>query len=171
MEESSSKPETVACSWDLPRLQEELCKGAAHQYVATVALLRKHAPQAIREFNAIFIANKGYFKQLEVSTPLELVEALAEIEANAFGSRMLVAGDEMCASITYEYCAEWVAVEELSNINWDERTVVAEHFVYAMQDLGAEFGFVAHVTFEGGSPTVTFSRGGVCPPALPEIGR
>lgn len=157
MEESSSKPEPVAALWDLPRLQEELCKGAAHQYAATIALLKRHAPHAIPEFNAIFIANKGYFKQLEVATPMQLVKALAEIEANAFGSRMLVAGDEMCASITYEYCAEWVAVEELTNINWDERIVVAEHFVYAMQDLAAEFDFAAEVAFAGGIPTVTFS--------------
>lgn len=164
MDESSGKPKPVACSWDLPRLQEELCKGAAHQYVATIALLTKYAPQAIPEFNAIFIANKGYFKQVEVSTPLELVQALAQIEANAFGSRMLVGGNEMCASITYEYCAEWVAVEELININWDERAVVAEHFVYAMEDLAAEFGFFAHVTFEGGAPTVTFSQGTAGPP-------
>ena len=158
MDGKKFQPAIVEATWNLQRLQEELCKGAAHQYVHTISLLRKSAPDAIREFNAVFIANKTYFKHIGVETPGQLVRALAEIETNAFGGKMLVSGDEERASIRYEYCAEWVAIEELSNITWDERVSLAEHFVHAMQELAEYFGFAAEVSFDGGVPTVTFSR-------------
>jgi hypothetical protein len=158
VDEESSQPAAVEVTWDLQRLQEELCKGAAHQYVHTIAMLRRCSPDAIREFNAVFIANKTYFKHLGVATPGQLVRALAEIETNAFGGTMLVAGDDERASITYVYCAEWAAIEELSNMTWDERVSLAEHFVHAMQELAGYFGFSAEVSFDSGVPTATFSR-------------
>ena len=158
VDDDSAQLNRVEVTWDLQRLQEELCRGAAHQYVHTIALLRKCSPEAIREFNAVFIANKTYFKHLGVETPGQLARALAEIETNAFGGKMLVRGNEESASVTYEYCAEWVAIEELSNMAWDERVSLAEHFVHAMEDLAACFGFTADVSFQSGVPTVTFSR-------------
>ena len=158
MDGKEFQPAIVEATWKLRRLQEELCKGAAHQYVHTVSLLRKCAPDAIREFNAVFIANKTYFKHIGVESPGQLVRALAEIETNAFGGKMLVSGDEEKASIRYEYCAEWIAIEELSNMTWGERVNLAEHFVYAMHDLAHHFGFSAEVLLDGGVPTVTFSR-------------
>ena len=148
----------VEDTWDLARLQEEMCRGAAHQYVATINLLKKHAPQAIRDFNIIFIANKTYFKQMIIDTPLDLATALAEAETNVFGGTFAISGSAERASVTYARCAEWVAIEELSNICFDAEVEMAGDFVCAMQELAQEFGFACEVAFSKEGSVVTFSR-------------
>jgi len=158
----------VAASWDIARLQTEICKGTAFAYLATVDLLKRHAPDALEEYNKIFMANKGYFLNLGITTPLELATALAEIEENMFGSKMSVAGDGSCASVTFEYVAEWAAVEAVGQLSDEDRAIAARHFFLAMSELGRELGFATAVAFNGPVVTVSYSKDGPSPSAVSE---
>lgn len=155
---TSSTVQSFDTGWDKERMQKEICAGSAYGYLSTVALLLQMCPQAIREFNKIFVANKYYFKDFEIKCPLDLIKRFAEVEVNMFGGDMLVEGDVDRASISFIRCAEWLAIERIGSLTEYHRNIMAEHFAYAMTDLAAEYGFGAEISFDNGIPKATFFR-------------
>src|SRR5262245_29693714 len=104
-------------TWKLTELQENLSRAWVNQYSAAMGVICKHAPQAIEEFEAAIRANKvQYFKSKNVKTPVELVKAMAEFETNAFGSKIEIWGDDKEATMHYNFCGIYNAMQKYGNM-------------------------------------------------------
>ena len=95
------------------KVNETAANIVAANYIAVYNVISKSHPELIKEIDKNLIAHKAnYFKSIGVKTPIELVRAKAEIDANVFGSKIEIEGDDKQATITYKECACWNAIKK-----------------------------------------------------------
>ncbi len=97
-------------------------------------------------------------KKVGVKTPIELVKALAEFEANLFGSKIEIWGDETKAFMAYNQCAMWNAMKKIGQFTEQQEEEMGSKFAHCMQMLAKEFGFKGETKFEGEACVLSFSK-------------
>ena len=149
----------VKANWPITKVQAEAVHAAASQCAAAFGVLSKLGEQAVADYKAASRKFKvAHLKEHGVKTPLELVTAMAELEANVFGSQIEVAGDEKSATMTYAACAMWDAMQKVTNMSAEEQEKMGKGFQTCMQDLANEFGFKADMQMGEKTCAVTFSK-------------
>ncbi len=149
----------IKATWPVSKVQEKAATLAASQCLAAFQVLSKYGEEAIKEYQA---AARGFrvahLKSLGVKTPLELATAMAETEANVFGSQIEVSGDDQSATLTYNSCAMWNAMQKVGNLTPEQQEKMGSGFQSCMQDLAKEFGYKANVEMEGQTCAVKLSK-------------
>ena len=92
---TTATKQIIESKWNTQKIHEETARLLASQWMAAYGVICKHGEEAIKEFETVKRQEKvAYFKALKVTTPIELVKAMAEFEANVFGSKIEIWGDE-----------------------------------------------------------------------------
>ena len=146
-------------TWTAEKTHQAIARAWVNQYSAMMAVICKHAPQAIEEFESIMRANKvEYFKSLNVKTPSELVKAMAEFEANAFGSKVEIWGDDKSATMNYSFCGIYDAMQKYGKMSQEQMEKAGTQHAQCVEKLGKEFGFNTKVEMGKELCTVTFNK-------------
>jgi len=149
----------VEAKWTLSKVQEETAQAMARNFLATMTVLGKYGKEAHEEFEKICVANKiDYFKTRNIKSPLDLVKAMAEYEANIFGSKIKISGDDKQAELTYDVCGCWNAMKTVGNLKPEQEEKMGDQFARTIEHLGRHFGFKSEVKFEEPCATVTFTK-------------
>lgn len=153
------KTTPVQTTWTINQVQEGAAMAVANLCVSAKAILSKNEA-LLNEYETLVRTNKvNYYKSLNVKTPMDLVKAMSTFEANVFGSKIEITGDDHAASLNYESCAMWNAMEKMSGKMTPEQEEKAGHqFATCVQNLGKEFGFKGEVKFGEPCCTVTFTK-------------
>lgn len=149
----------VEAKWNIQKVQEEAARVIASNCLAAQQVLSKYGEKALEEYKAAsreFRVN--HLKSLGVKTPIELARAMAEAEANIFGSKIDISGDEKSASLTYNQCAMWNAIKEIGKLTPEQEEKMGAGFQSCMQDLAKEMNLKADVKMGEDSCTVTFTK-------------
>ena len=151
----------IAQTWNVEKIHETVAKVQAHQMLTSMEVLAKlGGDKAIEEFQTAMRLNKvEHYKAIGVKTPLELVKAIGEFEVNVFGSKVEVWGDDKQASIQYNSCAMWNAIEKTGKLTPEHKQAMGAKMQNCMSLLAQEFGFKGETKFEGENcAVVTFSK-------------
>src|SRR5277367_2302666 len=113
MTTTTLKKTPVEATWTIQQVQEGAAMVAANMCVSAKAVLSKNEA-LLTEYETMVRTNKvNHYKALGVKTPMDLVKAMATFEANVFGSKIEIGGDDQTAVLNYESCAMWNAIEKL----------------------------------------------------------
>jgi hypothetical protein len=150
---------TIETTWTAQKIQEETARVLAMQWMTAYQLLSKAGEQYAQEFETTLRQNKvEQYKKLGVKTPIDLVKAMAEFEANLFGSKIEIFGDESKACLTYNQCGMWNAMQKMGKMTPEQEEKMGHHFQNCVSNLAKEFGFKGEVKFEEPCATVTFTK-------------
>ncbi len=83
---------------------------------------------------------------------------MAEQDANLFGSKIEITGDEAAATLTYNSCGMWNALKKVGNLTPEQEEKMGGSFQTCMQSLANEFGLKTDVKFANDTCAVTFSK-------------
>ncbi|HEY9682262.1 MAG TPA: hypothetical protein V6C86_11845 [Oculatellaceae cyanobacterium] len=151
--------QTVEAKWNTAKLQEEFGRVMAMNMMTTMGILSKHGEELTKEFQAAMMHNKvEHYKQLGVKTPMDLVKHMAEFEANMFGSKIEIWGDEKTAHMQYNACGMWNAIKKTGKMDAQQEEKMGAQFQTCTQNLAKEFGITAEIKFEGDSCLMTFTK-------------
>jgi len=151
--------QTVEAKWNTVKLQEEFSRVIATNMMTTMGVLCKHGEELTKEFQTAMLHNKvEHFKKLEVKTPIELVKAMAEFEANVFGSKIEIWGDEKSAHMQYNACGMWNAMKKFGKMEPKQEEMMGTQFATCMTNLAKEFGFKGETKMEGEVALVSFTK-------------
>ncbi len=149
----------VEAKWNTQKLHEETATLFARQMVATMTTLAKYGPEAQQELMKNIVAGKvEHFKAAGVQTPIDLVRAMAESEANLFGSKIQIVGDEKKAEMIYDQCACWNAIQKVGKLTPEQEEAMGKNFEAKVRLIGQAFGLKGEVKFEGETAIVTFTK-------------
>ncbi len=151
----------IAPTWNVEKIQETVAKVQANQMLTVMEVLAKNGgDKAIEEFQtAIRLHKVEHYKAIGVKTPIELAKAIGEFETNVFGSKVEVWGDDKQASIQYNSCAMWNAIEKTGKLTPEHKEAMGAKMQNCMSLLAKEFGFKGETKFEGeNSCVVSFSK-------------
>jgi hypothetical protein len=150
---------TIKTEWPITKIQEETAKVFARQFLAAYKALSKFGPEGMKEFDKNILAFKvDYYKSLGVKTPADLVRAISEFETNVFGSKIEIVGEDSKATLKYETCAVWNAMESISKFTPEQEERMGKHFESCMNELAREFGLKAEIKHEEPNCIVTFTK-------------
>ena len=149
----------VVTTWTPAKIQEQTALAFARQTLATMTVLRKLGPEAMKEFQHASVVSKADFYKTEgVKTPIQLVKAMAEFETSALGSKIKVWGDDKQASMEYEVCACFNAMQKSAKepMNMED---MGKCYTTSMEAFANEFGFTAQVVMgkNPGEPSSTLT--------------
>lgn len=149
----------VEPKWNTTKIQEEAVRMYALQFMTAMNVLCKQGEQAAREFTTAMQQNKiEHYKQLNIKTPIELVQAMSEFETNVFGSKIEIWGDEKAAHLQYNQCGMWNAMKNTGKMNCQQEEKMGQTFEHCVQGLAQGFGFKGEVKFEGEKAVLTFTK-------------
>jgi hypothetical protein len=149
----------VEAKWDTQKRNEVAAKAVAGNMLATFAVLQHVTPEQKEQFENTVRANRvQLLKHLGVKTPLELVKAMAEVDANLYGSQVVISGDDNKAEITYEQCAVWTAMKQIGKFTPEQEKQMGEGFEACGAKTIKEFGFTSQTKFDQDRVTITISR-------------
>ena len=136
----------IKTTWNLEKVQEEAVHAMVRNCGVTQNVLQQLGPDAQKKFQTAMVEMKfEHFKKLNVKTPIELIKAMAEFEVNVFGSKIVVWGDEKEASMEYEYCACFNAMQKnasaCSTTAGKNQEEMAKCFNESTNMLAKQFGF------------------------------
>jgi hypothetical protein len=150
---------TIKPTWTVQKLQEQFARAYALQFLAAINTVGKHGEKAVEELQTAMRANKiEYIKGLNVKTPIELVQAMAEFETNVFGSVVEISGDEKSAHMTYNQCGMWNAIEKYGKLTPEMQEKMGGSFQNCMNLTAKEFGLKAEVKMDKEICQVHFSK-------------
>jgi hypothetical protein len=149
----------VEAKWDVQKRNNAAAKAAAGNMLATFAVLQHVTPEQKEQYENTVRANKvQLLKSFGVNSPLDLVKAMAELDANLYGSQVAIAGDDNKAELTYETCAVWNAMKEIGNFTKEQEQQMGQGFEACSAKTIKEFGYKSETKFDGDRATVTISR-------------
>jgi|AGTN01.3.fsa_nt_gi hypothetical protein len=133
-------------TWSLEKVQEMSAKVLADTYMNVMPILEKSGHK--EEFEKLNREEQvKYYRSLNVKNPLELLQAKAEFEANVWGSKIEVWGDEKEAHLKYLSCAMWDKMAEKMSEECMQKA--GEGFQNCVSNFAKEFGYTGEVKFEG----------------------
>ncbi len=131
----------VEPSWTRIKVQEEASSAVTGQMFATTRILASAAPELLSQIRQEWSKLRvEYFRAQGVRTPLDLVRAWAEYDANMFGSTLRYWGDEKQAHVEYNHCACWSVLEHLTSAE-SEQASMSTGWAQITQMLATQFGF------------------------------
>ncbi len=144
----------VNASWTKERVQQETAETFAQHMATTMNVLCKLGHEVVEQHSkASTEAKVAHYKKLGVKTPIELVTAMAEYETNVMGSKIKVWGDDKQASMEYEVCACYNAMNKIGAINEKNSAEMGKGWETCMNATAKAFGFSkAEIKF-GATPT------------------
>jgi hypothetical protein len=149
----------VEAKWDAQKRQEVTAQVVAGQVLAIMNVLQKVSPEIKEQFeNQVRDFRVQAFKKMGVKTPLDLAKAMAEVDANIYGSKVEISGDENKAQLTYESCAVGKAIEELGKFTPEQKAKMFEGMEACAQRTTKEFGFKGEARLEKETVVMTISR-------------
>lgn len=151
----------VQPSWSVAKMQEEMTKLMAGQIIARLLFIEHNKPDEVNRYEKQTAHQRARVLQDEgVDSPLALVTALAEHEANLFGAKVAICNDERSATLFNEMPAPWLKAKQMANMTQQQEQVMLTHYRGWVRDLGDAFGFEAkvEVTNNGNSSQITFTR-------------
>lgn len=141
---------TVETTWTPKQIQERATEMMAMQWMTAYGILCKHGETASKEFDTQLRRFKAeHYKKMGVKTPLDLVKAVAEFEANVFGSKIEIWGDEKEAHLSYNACGMWEAMKKLGQMTKEQEQKMEGQFEHCVTEFAKEFGFTATLKMEG----------------------
>ena len=149
----------VEAKWDAQKRQEVTARIAAGQCLAVQNLLQKVSPELKEQFeNQAREFRVQAFKKVGVKTPFELAKAMAEVDANVYGSKVEISGDESRAQLKYESCAVGKAIEEVGKLTPEQMKKMFEGMETCASKTAKEFGFKAETKLDNDTAVITFSK-------------
>lgn len=149
----------VEAKWNTQKIQEAAARAFAVNNMAAMAVISKQGENAILEFqHMVHEQQLKHLKTLGVKNPLDLVKAKAEFEANVFGSKIDIEGDENCAHLIYNECAMWNAMQKIGNLTPEQQEKMGKTFGMCVSNFAKEWGFTGEVKMDGECCTVTFRK-------------
>ena len=154
-------------TWTTEKIREEAVNGMTGTWGVTMKVISELGPEAQKKMQHAMIEHKvAVYKKLNVKSPIELVRAMAEFEVNVFGSKINVWGDEKQASMEYEYCACYNAMQKNTSgccsTDKKEQEAMAQCFSDKMQGIAKGFGWskgeVKFPAKENEPAVVTFTK-------------
>jgi hypothetical protein len=133
----------VEAKWDAQKRQELTARVVGGQILAIMNVLSKASPALKEEFeNQVREQRVQAFKKFGVKTPFDLVKVMAEIDANLYGSKVEIAGDDNKAQIKFEQCAVGNAIKELGGkMTPEQQQKMFEGMESCFSKTAKEFGF------------------------------
>jgi hypothetical protein len=145
-------------TWKPEQMHEMYSRMMANNMGAAMQVLCKQGEEAVKEFqDASRKPMYAYFHKLGVKTPIEILKAKAELEANIFGSKIEVWGDEKEATLHYNSCGMWNAMKEHGMPKEQEAKMCAS-MEQCVSNFAEEFGCKAEVKFENDKATITLRK-------------
>ncbi|MFX6759364.1 hypothetical protein ABTH30_20970, partial [Acinetobacter baumannii] len=80
---------------------------------------------------------------------MELVKAMAEKEANLFGSQIEIWGDDKEAFMHYTMCGMWNAMKQMPQMGKEQQEKMGMQFAMTIEHLAKELGFNGETKMEG----------------------
>jgi predicted RNA-binding protein Jag len=159
MSTATIKKTPVEAKWDIKKVQEAAARVFAVNNVAIMSILAKQGDHAIKEFqDTVHKFQIEHFKTLGVKTPMDLAKAKAEFEANVFGSKIDIEGDDNNAKIVYNQCAMWDAMQKVGHLTPEQQEKAGKNFQQCVQNLAKEMGFKAQVDMSDNSCAITYTK-------------
>ena len=151
--------ELVKPTWKTEQLHEMFSQITANNMMAAMGVLAKHE-DIMKEFK---VATRkpmvDHYKKLGVKTPIEIIKAKAELEANVFGSIMEIWGDDTEAHLTYEKCGMWEAMQKSCATTCSEtKAKMMEGFENCVMEFAKEFDLKGSMKMEGEKVTITLKK-------------
>jgi hypothetical protein len=149
---------TIAPNWQSAKIQAEIVKSVATIYSSLEQILPKENPQIIAEVKKILLINKGYYADLPIQNPIDLVNAIAEYAVNVLGIKVAITGDISQASIVFEGGTLANKLATINAVPPTEVPPILETFKSGIADLGNQFGFKTEITTAQPDFIVTFKK-------------
>lgn len=146
-------------TWTQKQLQDATSQSLVNNYIAVTKLFEKISPELRHEFRSGMAKMRAdYFKSLNIKTPLELAKAMAEFDANVFGSDVIISGDDSKASIEYETCGCWNMMQKHSCFKPEMGESLGECFKTSIDLICKEMGLKGHVEMTEESAAIHISK-------------
>lgn len=132
----------VQQTWNVTKIQEEAVSSMSRHMMTTFSVIEKLGPEAMEKFHAAMTEMKfQHLKKLNAKTPYEVVKALAEFEVNVLGSKISIMGDDKTASMEYEYCACFNAMQkEMPNADPKQKEEMGKCWAKSVDSLAKKLG-------------------------------
>lgn len=149
----------VQATWAPTKVQETTALMAASNCYAAHQTLAKYGEEAVKEFQTTARQMRiEHLKTLGIKGAYDLAKAIAEQDANLFGSKIEISGDEKSATLTYLACGMWNAMKKLGKLTPEQEAKMGEGFQSCMQATAEQFGLKTDVQFEGTTCTIGFAK-------------
>lgn len=160
MTSATANKTKVEANWNVEKVREISSHIVANQFMAGWTVISKYGDSALEEFGKEIAHRKAsHYKSIGVKSPLDLVRAIAETESNVFGSKITFWGDEKSASMSYDSCAMWEAMQKScgsSCASTEEK--LGKHFAHQTEIFAKEFGFKPEMNFGENTCTISFHK-------------
>jgi len=145
-------------TWKPEQMHEMYSRMMANNMGAAMQVLCKQGEPAVKEFQEISRKPMyAYFHKLGVKTPIEILKAKAELEANIFGSKIEVWGDDKEATLQYNSCGMWNAMKE-NGMPKEQEEKMCKSMEHCVSEFATEFGCKAETKFEGEKAIITLRK-------------
>jgi hypothetical protein len=135
----------VKTTWPVTKIQEESAAAMVRNMRLTFQVLEKAGPEVLKNWYQAFTQMRiEYFQAKNVKTPLELVKAMAEFDANVFGSEIRVWGDDKQAHLEYVTCGVFNCMQK-QGIPQAELEKMGKNCAETTQHFAAAFGFTGEI--------------------------
>jgi len=148
----------VKPTWTVEKMHEMYSRMMANSMMSAMQVLCKHGEAATKEYQEI--SRKPmiqYYKNLGVTTPIEIIKAKAELESNIFGSKIEFWGDDKEAHLLYHTCGMWNAMKECG-MGKEQEEKMCSSMEQCVSSFAQEFGLKGEVKFEGEKATITLRK-------------
>ena len=145
----------ITANWTKEKLQEVSSNSIVNNYIAVTKMFEKISPELRLEFRTMMAEMKvNYYKSLNVKTPMDLAKAMAEFDANVFGSVVIIKGEENKVAIEFESCGCWTKMQKHSCFSQEMGASLAECFQISIDLITKEMGFKGNVEFTSDSKAI-----------------
>lgn len=153
---TNKKP--VAPNWQTAQVQTEVVKSVATIYASLETVLAKASPEIAAEAAKIVLINKGYYANLPIKSPLDLVNAVAEYTANVLGIKVAIVGDADKPLIIFEGGTLANKLAAVISLAPSQVPTLIDYFKKGFGELGAQFGYKTEITSAEPDFIVSFSK-------------
>lgn len=149
----------IKANWTQEKLQEVTSHALVNNYIGVTKLFEKLTPELRHEFRTLMSEMKvNYYKSLNVKTPMDLAQAMAEFDANVFGSVVVISGDENKVTIEFETCGCWSLMQKHSCFTPAMGESLGECFKTSIDLITKELGFKGVVEMTEKSAVIHISK-------------
>jgi len=99
---NTESKQTIKADWQATKLQSEVLKTVATLYTSLGNILSKEDAKVIAEVNKTILINKDYYSGLEIKTPVDLANAIAQYTTNVLGIKVTTVTAANKATVVFE---------------------------------------------------------------------
>ncbi len=146
-------------TWTTEKLQEVTSHTLINNYIVVTKIFEKLTPELRQEFRTMMSGMKvNYYRSLNVKTPMDLANAMAEFDANIFGSVVAISGDQNNVTIEFETCGCWNLIQNHSCFTPAMGESRHECYKTTIDSIIRELGFKGVVEMTGKTPVIHISK-------------